>query len=59
MTHKHGYHREFFTIEQANATLPLVRAIVADLSNLSREVVERRRRLSFLMSGRDPNDRDL
>lgn len=51
--------RELFTLEQANAMLPLVRAIASDLASLSREVVERRRRLSLLMSRRDPNDRDL
>lgn len=51
--------RRFFTVEQANATLPLVSAIVTDLAKLSRELVDRRRRLSFLLSGRDPNNRDL
>jgi hypothetical protein len=51
--------RESFTVSEANATLPLVGAIVADLAALSREVIDRRRRLSFLMAGRDPNDRDL
>jgi hypothetical protein len=59
MAHKRLRRRESFTVEQANATLPLVGAIVADLAELSREVIERRRRLSFLLSGRDPNDRDL
>ena len=39
--------------------LPLVRAIVADLTALSRDVNERRRRLSFLLAGRNPNDHDL
>ena len=47
------------TIEQANAALPLVRAIVADLAGLSREVIERRRRLSLLMDGRTPSAGDL
>jgi hypothetical protein len=51
--------REFFTVEQANAMLPLVRAIVTDLANLSSEVADRRRRVSFLFAGRNPNDRDL
>jgi hypothetical protein len=50
--------KEFFTIEEANATLPLVRAIVADLAGLSREVVERRRRLSLLMEGRQASRGD-
>jgi hypothetical protein len=42
-----------FTIEQANAALPLVRAIASDLSQLSREVIERRERLSQLRRGRE------
>lgn len=42
-----------FTIEQANAMLPLVRAITADLTTLAREVVERRHRLEVILAGRD------
>jgi hypothetical protein len=42
-----------FTIEQANAMLPLVRAITGDLANLAKDVVERRHRLALLTSGRD------
>lgn len=59
MTHKRFREPKSFTVEQANAMLPLVRAIVTDLVNLSHEVIERRRRLSFLFSGRDPTDRDV
>jgi hypothetical protein len=59
MKRKQSGRRECFTVADANATLPLVRAIVSDLAALSNEVTERRRRLSFLMSGRDPHDRDL
>jgi hypothetical protein len=59
MTHKHAKRREFFSIEEANAMLPLIRAIVADLTELSRDVNDRRRRLSFLLAGRNPNDHDL
>lgn len=35
-----------FTIEQANAMLPLVRAITTDLTTLARDVVDRRQRLA-------------
>jgi len=42
-----------FSIDQANAMLPLVRAITSDLANLAKDVVERRHRLALLTSGRD------
>jgi len=42
-----------FTIDQANAMLPLVRAITTDLAILAKDVVERRHRLALLTSGRD------
>ena len=45
-------YEKLFTVEEANAALPLVRAIVKDLAELSREVIERRQRLSHLASGR-------
>ncbi len=50
--------RKIFTVEAANASLPLVRAIVADLAQLSREVVERRERLSLLLAGRERGVQD-
>lgn len=50
--------RKLFTIEQANAMLPLVRAIVQDLSDLSRDVVERRERIWMLRDERDPDSTD-
>jgi hypothetical protein len=45
--------RRLFTVEQANSALPLVRAIAADLAQLSREVIERRERLAHLRGGRE------
>lgn len=47
-----------FTIEQANAMLPLVRAITTDLATLAREVMERRHRVALLTAGRDPKPGD-
>ena len=51
--------RKLFTVEQANAALPLVRAIVQDLVNLSRDVIERRQRVSALLARRDRNASDI
>lgn len=42
-----------FTVDEANARLPLVRAITADLVQLARELSERRQRLAALTEGRD------
>jgi len=42
-----------FTVEEANATLPLVRRIVEDLKNLATETLDRRERLSMLTAGRE------
>lgn len=51
--------RKLFTVEQANAALPLVRAIAKDLAELSRDVVERRERLAALQAGRERQTRDV
>jgi hypothetical protein len=51
--------RRIFTVEQANASLPLVRVITADLAKLSRDVIERRERLTLLSSGRHAGAKDL
>jgi hypothetical protein len=50
--------RRTFTLEQANAMLPLVKAIAGDMALLSREVVERKERLSMLLAGRGRDDAD-
>jgi hypothetical protein len=42
-----------FTVEQANAMLPLVRAITRDLVALSRDVLDRQERIDHLTSGRE------
>jgi hypothetical protein len=56
--------KRLFTVEQANAALPLVRSITADLVRLSRDVIERRERLAHLSAGRtvataDPYSEEL
>ncbi|MGO8690227.1 MAG: DUF2203 domain-containing protein [Thermoguttaceae bacterium] len=51
-----------YTVAEANASLPLVRAIVGDLVKLSRDVTERRHRLSLLhgrANRRDPYQEEL
>jgi hypothetical protein len=50
--------RRIFTPADADATLPLVRAIVSDLVGLSRELAERRQRLGLLLAGKGKKARD-
>src|SRR2546423_1748880 len=59
MGQNHSRYRRHFTVEQANAMLPLVRAIVKDLSDLSREVIDRRERLAHLLTGRNAQAKDV
>ena len=44
--------KRLFTVEEANAALSLVRAIALDMSELARELIERRDRLELLTAGR-------
>jgi hypothetical protein len=59
MTRKRTEKKDVFSIEQATAMLPLVSVIAADISHLSRDLIDRRRRLEYLMAGRNPNDHDV
>jgi hypothetical protein len=45
-----------FTLDEANATLPLVRAITQDLATSSFEVFERHQQFNRVMAGRDIDD---
>ncbi len=59
MSENRNNSRRYFTVEQANAMLPLVRAIVKDLADLSRDVIDRRQRLSHLLAGRNGHQSDV
>jgi hypothetical protein len=44
--HKPASEKKYFTAAEANATLPLVRAIVRDIMELARDIQERKDRLT-------------
>ena len=50
---------KLFTVEQANAMLPLVRAIATDAAQLAQEILERRQRIAELRAGRESMGSDL
>jgi len=51
--------KKLYTVDEANAALPLVGAIVEDLVELSDQVIERRERLMLLRGDRDPDADDV
>ncbi len=54
----HARRRKTFTVQEANAALPLIRAIVRDLVETSRDTVDRRERLAYLIRGRSRDVQD-
>lgn len=50
--------KKYYTPEEANQTLPLVKAIVADIVRQFREVHERKERLAQILSSRNPSNRE-
>lgn len=58
MPHRSGLNRRSFSVDEANAALPLVRAIVEDVVSLSHGVVDRRERLALLRGKRSLDAKD-
>ncbi|MCR9119165.1 MAG: DUF2203 domain-containing protein [bacterium] len=50
--------KKLYTVAEANAALPLIKAIAGDLVALSRTMLERRERLELLKDGRNFSDGD-
>ena len=50
--------QRFFTVEEANARLPLVRAITEDMVELASDFVDRKQRLEALLENRKPTAKD-
>jgi len=59
MSENQSNFKRFFTVEEANAALPLVRAICTDLSTLCRNLIDRRERLATLLAGRKDGRDDM
>ncbi len=64
MTQQHDSATRWFSVDQANAMLPLVRAITEDMVQLGRELFDRQQRLEYLKSahrgsGDDPYVEEL
>lgn len=51
-THETSVPEKLFTLDSANAALPLVQAICRDMADLSRELIDRRHRLDQLLAAR-------
>ena len=58
---KRARRKKYFTVTEANATLPLLRSILRDVTELARELHERHERLMLLshpeISGHGRRDR--
>lgn len=58
MSDRNEIPQRLFTVEEANAMLPLVRAIAADIAALSESLLERRERLQQMLADRPALRRD-